>query len=36
MFVQAPPPAGERWNCADATPEPESAELESTEIVPRT
>src|SRR5919108_729203 len=36
MFVQAPPPAGERWNCAEATPEPPSAEFESTEIVPRT
>src|SRR5919204_218130 len=36
MFVHVPAPAGERWNCADATPEPPSAEFESTEIVPRT
>src|ERR671922_199309 len=36
MFVHVPAPAGERWNCAEATPEPPSAEFESTEIVPRT
>ena len=30
MFVQTPPPAGERWNCAFATPEPPSAEFELT------
>ncbi len=30
MFVQTPPPAGERWNCAFATPEPPSAESEET------
>ncbi len=30
MFVQTPPPAGERWNWAFATPEPPSAELEET------
>ncbi len=37
MFVQTPPPAGERWNCAFATPEPPSAELEETvTAAPRT
>jgi hypothetical protein len=36
MFVHEPAPAGERWNCAEATPEPPSPEFESTEIVPRT
>ena len=30
MFVQVPAPAGERWNWAEATPEPASAELEET------
>ena len=30
MVVQAPPPAGRRWNSAEATPEPESAESEET------
>ena len=30
MFVQTPAPAGERWNCAFATPEPPSAEFELT------
>src|SRR2546428_11438537 len=37
MFVQVPAPAGERWNWAEATPEPPSAELEETvTAVPRT
>ncbi len=30
MFVQTPAPAGERWNWAEATPEPASAEFELT------
>ena len=30
MAVQAPPPAGRRWNSAEATPEPESAESDET------
>src|SRR5436190_10203764 len=30
MFVHVPAPAGERWNCAEATPEPGSAEFEET------
>ena len=30
MFVQTPPPAGERWNWALATPEPPSSEFELT------
>ncbi len=37
MFVQTPPPAGERWNWAEATPEPPSAESEETvTAAPRT
>src|SRR5712692_1007567 len=37
MVVQVPAPAGERWNWAEATPEPPSAELEETvTAVPRT
>jgi hypothetical protein len=36
MFVHVPAPAGDCWNWADATPAPESAESESTAIVPRT
>ena len=37
MFVQTPAPAGERWNCAFATPEPPSAEFELTvTAAPRT
>jgi hypothetical protein len=36
IFVHVPAPAGERWNCAEATPEPPSSEFELTEIVPRT
>ena len=38
MFVHGPPePAGERWNWAEATPEPPSAESEETvTLVPRT
>ena len=37
MFVQVPAPAGERWNCAVATPEPPSAEFEVTATeLPRT
>ena len=36
MVVQAPPPAGRRWNSAESTPEPASAELESTARVPVT
>ena len=35
-FVQVPAPAGERWNCTVATPEPESAELLASVIEPRT
>ena len=35
-FVQVPAPAGERWNCVVATPEPASAELLVIAIVPRT
>ena len=35
-FVHVPAPAGERWNCTVATPEPESAEsLVSATVVPR-
>ena len=34
IVVQAPPPAGRRWNSAEATPEPESAESEETATVP--
>src|ERR1700716_2656598 len=30
MFVQVPAPAGERWNWAEATPEPESFEFDET------
>src|SRR5580765_4970053 len=30
MFVQVPAPAGERWNWAEATPEPPSAEFDET------
>jgi hypothetical protein len=30
MFVHVPAPAGERWNCAEATPEPPSAEFDET------
>ena len=29
-------PGPSTWNCADETPEPESAELDETVIVPRT
>src|SRR2546423_309039 len=37
MFVQVPAPAGARWRCADATPEPPSAEFEETVAeLPRT
>ena len=37
MFVQTPAPAGERWNWAEATPEPASAEFEETvTALPRT
>ena len=36
IVVQAPPPAGRRWNSAEATPEPESAESDSTASVPVT
>ena len=36
IVVQAPPPAGRRWNSAVSTPEPASAELEETAIVPTT
>ena len=37
MVVQTPAPAGERWNCAFATPEPPSAEFELTvTALPRT
>ena len=35
-FVQVPAPAGERWNCTVATPEPVSAESLVRAIVPRT
>ena len=35
-FVQVPAPAGERWNWTVATPEPASAELLVSAIVPRT
>ena len=30
IVVHVPAPAGERWNCAEATPEPPSAEFEET------
>ena len=30
IVVQAPPPAGRRWNSAESTPEPVSAESEET------
>ena len=33
IVVQAPPPAGRRWNSAEATPEPASAESEETVTV---
>src|SRR4051794_11701824 len=33
MFVQIPAPAGERWNCAEAMPEPVSAESDETVTV---
>src|ERR671937_11801 len=36
MFVQLFAPAGERWNCTDATPEPPSDGLALTVIVWRT
>ena len=37
IVVQTPAPAGERWNAAEATPEPPSAELEETvTAAPRT
>ena len=37
MVVQTPAPAGERWNAAEATPEPASVELEETvTAAPRT
>jgi hypothetical protein len=37
MFVQVPAPAGERWNWAEATPEPPSAEFDDTVTeLPRT
>ena len=37
IVVQVPAPAGERWNWAEATPEPASAELEETvTAAPRT
>ncbi len=38
IVVQAPPPAGRRWNSAESTPEPVSAESEETvtELPPRT
>ena len=35
-FVHVPAPAGERWNCTVSTPEPASAELPVSAIVPRT
>ena len=35
-FVHVPAPAGERWNCVVATPEPASAESLASETVPRT
>jgi hypothetical protein len=35
-LVQVPAPAGERWNWTAATPEPASAELLVSAIVPRT
>ena len=34
-FVQLPAPAGERWNCTVATPEPLSAESLARATVPR-
>src|SRR4051812_17517281 len=33
MFVQLPAPAGERWNWAEATPEPRSLEFDDTVTV---
>jgi len=37
MFVHVPAPAGERWNWAEATPEPPSAEFDDTvTALPRT
>ena len=37
IVVHVPAPAGERWNCAEATPEPPSAEFEETvTALPRT
>jgi len=38
IVVQVPPPAGRRWNAAESTPEPPSAESEETvtEAPPRT
>ena len=35
-FVQVPAPAGERWNCTVATPEPASAESLASVIEART
>ena len=35
-FVHEPAPAGEVWNCTDATPEPVSAEFDVTVTVPLT
>ena len=35
-FVHVPVPAGEVWNCTDATPEPVSAEFDVTVTVPLT
>ena len=35
-FVHESAPDGDRWNWADATPEPPSAELDVTLTVPRT
>jgi hypothetical protein len=33
IVVQVPAPAGDRWNSADATPEPPSAEFDVTETL---
>ncbi len=36
IFDQVPAPAGELWNCTEATPDPASAELDVTETEPCT
>ena len=36
MFDHVPAPWGVLWNCADATPEPASAEFDVTATEPRT